>query len=85
MRNRGKQRTPLCETGVENSPLALHSARNRSGASGIQSAFAHTLLQTSPDGQASGGQRGFSPLHSLTRVPLDPVEAQCCNSPKLPP
>jgi len=37
------------------------------------SAFGHDLLQTSLDGQASGGQGAFCPLHPLTRVPLDPV------------
>jgi len=37
------------------------------------SAFGHSLLQTSLDGQASGGQEAFCPLHPLTRVPLDRV------------
>ncbi len=37
------------------------------GASGTVSAFGHSLLQTSLDGQASGGQRGVAPLHSPAR------------------
>jgi len=53
------------------------------------SAFGHVLLQTSLDGQASGGQGGFSPLYPLTRVPLDPVGQywsghQWANAPALP-
>ncbi|AMV17549.1 hypothetical protein VT03_06630 [Planctomyces sp. SH-PL14] len=42
------------------------------------SALGHALLQTSFDGQASGGQGGFSPLHPLTRGPLDPVPSELC-------
>ena len=65
---------PLCGSGAEDSPLAPQSPRVGEGASSTVSAFGHDLLQISLDGQASGGQGEFFPLHSLTRVPLDPVE-----------
>ncbi len=61
MRNRGKQRLSPCETGVEDSPLALQSPRVGEGASGTVSAFGHSLLRASLDGQASGGQGGVTP------------------------
>ncbi|AMV21189.1 hypothetical protein VT03_25025 [Planctomyces sp. SH-PL14] len=60
MRNRGQQRT---------SPSGY--PRVGEGAYGTLFAIGHLLLQMSLDGQASGGQGGFSPLHPLTRVPLD--------------
>ncbi|AMV19365.1 hypothetical protein VT03_15845 [Planctomyces sp. SH-PL14] len=63
MRNRGRQRT---------SPL--YSPRVGEGASDTASAFGYALLQTSLDGQASGGQRGVAPLHSPPGVtPWTPV------------
>ncbi len=43
------------------------------GTSGTSSALGHSLLQTSLDGQASGGQ-GRCPSALPTRVPLDPVD-----------
>ena len=64
---------PCGTSGGENSPLALEALRVGEGASGTLSALGHSLLQISLEGQASGGQGGFSPLHPLTRVPLDPV------------
>ena len=73
MRNVVNNGCPLCGTGVEDSPLAMESSRVGEGASGTASAFGHDLLQKSLDGQASGGQGAFCPLHPLTRVPLDPV------------
>ncbi|AMV20089.1 hypothetical protein VT03_19495 [Planctomyces sp. SH-PL14] len=76
MRNRGQQRTSLCGTGVEDSTLALESPRVGEGASHTSSAFGHTRYPMVFDETASGGQRAEkttqAPLHSLTRVPLDP-------------
>ncbi|AMV17018.1 hypothetical protein VT03_03950 [Planctomyces sp. SH-PL14] len=54
---------PLCVTGVEDSPLAFQSPRIGEGESDTVSALGHDLLQTSLDGQASGGQEGVAPLH----------------------
>ena len=54
-------------------PLGLQSLRVDVGAYDTVSALGHALLQTSLDGQASGGQEAFCPLPPLTRVPLDPV------------
>ncbi len=63
----------LCGTGVEDSLLAFLVPRGLVwGASGTLSALGYVLLQTSLDGQASGGQ-GRCPSALPTRVPLDPV------------
>ncbi|AMV16564.1 hypothetical protein VT03_01660 [Planctomyces sp. SH-PL14] len=67
MRNRGQQRTSVCGTGVEDSlkthRLLCNPRGLVRGPSGTLSLSGHSLLQTSLDGQASGGQRGFAPLH----------------------
>jgi len=79
MRNRGQHGRPLYRTSVEDSLTSHRSLCNPrvgEGAYNTLSAFGHSLLQTSLDGQASGGQGGFSPLHPLTRVPLDPVAVE---------
>ena len=67
--------TDVCfvEPALRTPPLALQSPRVGVGACDTLSALGHTRLPTVPDGQASGGQGGVSPLHPLTRVPLDPV------------
>ncbi|AMV20653.1 hypothetical protein VT03_22325 [Planctomyces sp. SH-PL14] len=51
----------------------MQSPRVGEGAYDTLAKVGQVLLQTSLDGQASGGQEAFCPLHPLTRVPLDPV------------
>ena len=77
MRNRGTQQMFSSGTSIEDSLTSDHSLCNPRGLVRGHPARCPRLDTCSfrdlSTAKASGGQGGFSPLHPLTRVPLDPV------------
>ncbi len=73
MRNRGKRRMSLCGTGVEDSPARSAIPARWCGGMPTRCPRLDTQgFRQFPTARPPAG-KGILPLHSPTRVPLDPV------------